>query len=389
MVAAGKAAVPMALAAAGALGARLRGGLIVGPPGGTIDAPAGLDTVTAGHPVPDRESERAGRRSLEVAQSVPDDGLFLVLLSGGASAMLAVPANGLTLDVKQQTTSVLLREGATIHELNTVRKHLSGVKGGRLAAATRGKTLTLLVSDVVGDDPSVIGSGPTVADPSTYEDALGVLERFGGRTRYPPEVVSHLVLGAAGGVSRSETPKPGDPRLLGTVVRVIGGRPLAMAGAAEAAVRLGYRAAVLDAPIVGEAREAAAGCVEAAVAAGHDGGPVCVVSSGETTVQVRGPGRGGRNQELALAASVLFDRLGPLAAMASVGTDGVDGPTDAAGAIVDSGTLRRAASAGLRAPQHYLDENDAYRFFDALGDLIRTGPTGTNVGDLQVFLLGI
>jgi hydroxypyruvate reductase len=320
---------------------------------------------------------------------VPDDGRLLVLLSGGASAMLAVPAVGLSLAVKQQTTSVLLREGASIHELNTVRKHLSGVKGGRLAAAARGRTLTLVVSDVVGDDPSVIGSGPTVADPSTYADALHVLERFGGRTRYPPEVVSHFVLGAAGDPARPETPKPGDPRLVGALVRVIGGRQEAMAGAADVAVRLGYRAAVLGAPVVGEARAAAAGCVEAAVAAGHDGGPVCVVSSGETTVKVRGAGRGGRNQELALAASVLFDRLGPLAAMASVGTDGVDGPTDAAGAIVDSGTLGRAASAGLAAPQHYLDENDAYRFFDALGDLIRTGPTGTNVGDLQVFLLGI
>jgi hydroxypyruvate reductase len=389
MVAAGKAAVPMATAAAGALGARLRGGLVAAPSGGSLRAPAGLVTMTAGHPVPDRESERAGRRSLDLARAVPDDGLLLVLLSGGASAMLAVPADGLSLEIKQQTTSVLLREGATIHELNTVRKHLSGVKGGRLAAAARGRTLTLVISDVVGDDPSVIASGPTVADPSTYADALDVLERIGGRTGYPAGVISHLALGAAGDAARPETPKPGDPRLLGTLVRVIGGRHEAMAGAAAAAVRLGYRAAVLGAPVVGEAREAAAGCVEAAVAAGHEGGPVCVVSSGETTVRVRGAGRGGRNQELALAASVLFDRLGPPAAMASVGTDGVDGPTDAAGAIADSGTLRRAASAGLAAPQHYLDENDAYRFFDALGDLIRTGPTGTNVGDLQVFLLGI
>jgi glycerate 2-kinase len=297
-----------------------------------------------------------------------------------------VPAAGLTLEDKRQTTAVLLREGADIGALNTVRKHLSAIKGGWLAAAASADCRTLAVSDVVGDDPSLIGSGPTVADASTFEDAIEALNRFGGAAACPARVVSYLAAGARG--ERPETPGPGDDRLARAETVVIGSRRDAMRGAAGEAARRGYGVLVLDGPVVGEAREAAAAHVvdiEARAAAIRR--PLCVVSSGETTVRVTGSGRGGRNQEFALAASHALRRLAPAAA-ASVGTDGIDGPTDAAGAIVDSDTLDRARRAGLASPSAFLRDNDAYSFFDTLDDLIRTGPTGTNVGDLQVFLLG-
>jgi hydroxypyruvate reductase len=313
------------------------------------------------------------------------DDVLLVLLSGGASALMAAPVEWLSLSDKRETTDRLLREGADIQALNTVRKHLSSVKGGRLAAMASGRVVTLAVSDVVGDDPSVIGSGPTVADPSTFGEALGVLERFGGAAAYPRSSVIHLELGARG--ERPETPKPGDPGLAGAVTHVIGGRHDAMRGAAAEAATRGYRTMVLRAPVVGEARQAAGPHVaEIGDLVMRAGRPLCVVSSGETTVRVTGSGLGGRNQELALAMTEWLTALAP-AACASVGTDGIDGPTDAAGAVADSETLERARRAGLASPAAYLDDNNSHAFFESLGDLIRTGPTGTNVGDLQVFLL--
>jgi glycerate 2-kinase len=383
LVAAGKAAPPMASAVARLAGKRLRGGLVVSPASSGV-AP-GLEVFQGGHPVPTTGSEAAGRRALAVAQQVGADEALLVLLSGGASALMAVPAIGLTLEDKRQTTEILLRAGADIGALNTVRKHLSAVKGGWLAAAAPAGCRTLAVSDVVGDDPSVIGSGPTVADASTFEDALDALNRFGGAGAYPVPVVACLRAGARG--ERPETPGPGDGRLARAETFVIGTRRDAMRGAAEEADRRGYGVLVLDDPILGEAREAArahGARIEALAAASSR--PLCVVSSGETTVRVTGSGRGGRNQEFALAASDPLRRLAPAAA-ASLGTDGIDGPTDAAGAIVDSETLDRARRAGLASPSDFLRDNNSYPFFDALDDLIRTGPTGTNVGDLQVFLL--
>ena len=384
-MAAGKAAPAMASAAARMVGGRLRGGLVVGPAAASV-AP-GLEVFVGGHPVPTAGSEAAGRRALDLARHVPGEGeRLLVLLSGGASALMAVPAVGLTLEDKRQTTAVLLRAGADIGALNTVRKHLSAIKGGWLAAAASADCRTLAVSDVVGDDPSLIGSGPTVADASTFEEAIDALDRFGGAEAYPARVVSYLTAGARG--ERPETPGPGDDRLARAETLVIGSRRDAMRGAAEEAARRRYGVLVLEGAIVGEAREAAPAHVddiEARAAATRR--PLCVVSSGETTVRVTGSGRGGRNQEFALAASRALSRLAPAAA-ASLGTDGIDGPTDAAGAIVDSDTLDRAQRAGLASPSAFLRDNDAYSFFDALDDLIRTGPTGTNVGDLQVFLLG-
>jgi hydroxypyruvate reductase len=358
----------------------------------------------AGHPLPTAASEAAGRQVLAIADSVQSDQTLLVLLSGGASALMAVPAEGVTLDDKRATTNQLLRAGADIHALNTVRKHLSAIKGGWLAARTKGICHTLVISDVVGDDLSVIASGPTVADASTFEDALDVLRRFGGAAAFPPPVVARLQRGAAHALP--ETPKPQDPRLNRTTTTIIGSRRNAMVGAAAEAGARGYHVIRIDDAVTGEARTTAPAHVRAVLArAGGSPRPLCIVSSGETTVHVTGGGKGGRNQEFALAAALSLWGTGslcgtslristgsttpygdPSAVLASVGTDGIDGPTDAAGAIVDASTLARARAAGL-APDRFLSDNNAYAFFSALGDLIHTGPTGTNVGDLQAILL--
>jgi hydroxypyruvate reductase len=312
--------------------------------------------------------------------------VLLVLLSGGASALMAVPADGLTLDDKRRTTEQLLRSGADIHALNAVRKHLSAIKGGWLAARTPGSSRTFAVSDVVGDDLSVIASGPTVPDASTFAEALDVLRRFGSVDAYPAAVVTRLEKGERGEVP--ETPKPGDARLSRADAAVIGGRRDAMDGAAREAEARGYHVVRIDDPVIGEARITAPSHLRAVVArVAGVGRPVCVVSSGETTVRVTGHGKGGRNQEFALAAAAPLASLGVPAVVASVGTDGVDGPTDAAGALVDSSTTARAQTAGLGAPDRYLADNNAYAFFEPLGDLIHTGPTDTNVGDLQVIVL--
>jgi len=262
-----------------------------------------------------------------------------------------------------------------------VRKHLSAIKGGRLAAACAGRVVTLAISDVVGDPPGAIASGPTVADPTSFADALAVLDRAGSRAVYPEAAVRRLEAGAA--AAHDETPKPGDRRLVRSTMHVVGSRVDAMRGAADAARVLGYDVHVVDEPVVDEARVCGPRIIERVP---RDlVRPHCVISSGETTVTVAGPGRGGRNQELALSAVDALARRPRPTVLASVGTDGVDGPTDAAGALVDSTTAERATVRGLE-PLEYLGANDAWTFFDALGDLVRTGPTGTNVGDLQVIL---
>jgi hydroxypyruvate reductase len=308
-----------------------------------------------------------------------------VLLSGGASALMALPAGGITLEDKQDTSRRLLKAGATIHELNTVRKHLSAIKGGRLAAATTAPVVTLVISDVVGDDLSVIGSGPTMPDPSTFADALAVLDKRGGRTAYASAVVSLLERGQRG--ERAETPKPEDPRIARSIACIIGGRMTAVEGAVDAARSRGYHVHLIDEPVVGEAREAArAFAADVQRSASTLPRPACIVGAGETTVAVRGNGLGGRNQEFALAMLPGPKGPGLPYAFGSIGTDGIDGPTDAAGAVVDPTTAERAAALGLDA-QRFLNNNDSYHFFSALDDLLRTGPTGTNVGDVQVALI--
>jgi glycerate-2-kinase len=383
-VAAGKAAPEMAVSALRALGSAVRGGVVVARNGANVPAP--FESVYGHHPVPDENSERAGRRVLELVSTVPAGDRLLVLLSGGASAMMAVPAGELTLGDKQATTSQLLRAGADIYSLNAVRKHLSAIKGGQLAAAA-GESITLAISDVVGDDLSAIGSGPTVPDATTFQEALDVIRRHGGEEAYPSRVVGRLQQGAGGLLP--ETPKLGDPRLLRASAHVIGSRANAMDGAAQAAIDRGYHVKQIDQPVTGEAREAARRWLDDVLAhASTMGRPACIVTSGETTVQVKGNGRGGRNQEFALALVDLLaasDEKGMVAA--SIGTDGVDGPTDAAGAIVDSGTFERARRAGLPPARTFLNNNNSYELFAPLGDLVLTGPTATNVGDIQILLL--
>jgi glycerate 2-kinase len=374
----------MAAAAVRILDGRVRGGLVVCHVSG--DVPPPFEVIHGGHPIPSPGSERAGRRALELAASVPSDESLLVLLSGGASAMMAVPAEAITLEDKCRTTDRLLLAGADIDALNTVRKHISAIKGGLLAARGSSPCRTFAISDVVGDDLSVIASGPTVPDPTTFSDALGVLRRFGGLDAYPASVVARLSSGCDRALP--ETPKPHDPRLARAFSTVIGGRRDAMSGAIREAEARGYQIVRIDDPVVGEARTSSVEHLRAAIArAAGAGRPTCVVSSGETTVHVRGAGRGGRNQEFALAAAEPLGLLGTPAILASIGTDGVDGPTDAAGAFADSTTAERARAAGIDTPAHYLADNNAYAFFGALGDLIRTGPTDTNVGDIQVMLV--
>ena len=404
VIAVGKAAGPMLTEFVQSERARVRSAVGIGPVRPET-VPSAATWFDAGHPVPDERSVAAARGALEVAWRTRDDDVMLVLLSGGASALMALPAQGLTLEDKQETVRRLLKGGATIHELNTVRKHLSAIKGGRLAAATGAAVVTLVISDVVGDDLSVIGSGPTMPDPSTFGRALNVLDARGGRAGYPAAVVSHLERGARGEID--ETPKPDDPRLQRSVAQIIGGRMTAVAGAVETARSRGYNVHTIEAPIVGEAREAAvlfAGEMRQALARLTP--PLCVVGSGETTVHVTGDGVGGRNQEFALAMVPFIADLirsaphhgqsAPYdgrpasreidAVFGSIGTDGIDGPTDAAGALVDAATTTRAAARGLD-PMGYLRNNDSYHFFSALGDLVHTGPTGTNVGDVQVALI--
>jgi glycerate 2-kinase len=385
VIAVGKASPFMAQAFAAAAGSRIRDGIVIGThlP---IALPRQLTWIGSSHPLPDERSVAAGRRALEVARQTAPDETLVVLLSGGASALMAVPAGDLTLEDKRKTVDALLKGGADITQLNTIRKHLSAVKGGRLAAAASGPTVCLAISDVVGDDPSVIGSGPTVPDPSTYQDGWDSVEQLGVKDQLSPAAAAYLRGGAQGAIE--ETPKPGDSRLERSITRVIGGRTDAMDGAREAARSLGYEVVLISDPVVGDARTASPALLARARSlAPARSGPFCVIASGETTVKVVGKGKGGRNQEMALAAArpLAADDARWEIALASIGTDGIDGPTDAAGAVADSTTMARAAQQSLD-PDTYLADNNAYAFCSSLGDLIITGPTTTNVGDVQLIL---
>ena len=385
VVAAGKAAMGMAQAAHACLGDRVAAGLV------TVRATEFLprwQTVAATHPEPSSASEAAGRAALALAERARrEGGRLLVCLSGGASAMLAVPAHDLTIGDKAATTATLLRARLDIGAVNTVRRHLSAIKGGQLASAA-GRTVTLAISDVcvpVEDDPVAIGSGPTVGDRSTFADALRIVEEAGLADAIPPAAMWHLLEGAAG--RRRGPVDPTDPSLANSAYWLVASRRDAMRAAGLAAERLGYHVVTIDEPTIGEARAAGPALVaRAAAAAGEHGRPLCLIASGETTVAVRGGGRGGRNQELAVASLEPLSALGP-AAMASVGTDGVDGPTDAAGALIGDESFARIGAAPGDVVRQALDDNDALPLLDSLGALVRSGPTGTNVGDLQVILL--
>jgi glycerate 2-kinase len=363
----------MARAARTALGAALGPCLAVGP-------------EDAGHPLPDRRGLRAAEAAETMSARLGRDDLLLVLLSGGASALLPAPAPGLRLEDKTRTTRLLMHAGADIADLNTVRKHLSRLKGGRLAhLASPARVVCLALSDVVGDDLSVIGSGPTVPDPTTYADACAVVERHGLRRRVPTRAWRHLDLGRRG--RRDETPKPGDPLFRRVQTEVIGGGRTALDAAAREARRLGWPPQILTSRLQGEAREV--GRVLAAVLRERagDGRGGCLLAAGETTVTVRGRGVGGRNLELAVAAAAALDGVRDVL-VAAFATDGRDGASDAAGGLVTGRTVARARALDLAPIPTFLAENDAEAFLAPLGDLIVTGPTGTNVADLVVMLAG-
>jgi len=386
VLAAGKAAAPMARAAEQCLGPLVGSGLAVVKDGHGLDLER-VQVVEAGHPVPDRHSVNAAERMLRMAASADGNDLLLCLLSGGASALLAAPAPPLTLDDLRRTTGLLLRSGAGIGRINCVRKHLSAIKGGLLARAARPAALaTLLLSDVVGDRPEVIASGPTVPDRSLFGEALAILDTPGLRGSVPPAVLQRLRSGAAGEIG--ETPGPVDPCFRQSVTRVVGSNRDALLGAAAEAADLGCRVEVLPEPVTGEAVVAASLICRPALLATTAGmhRPVCFISGGETTVTLPAHhGLGGRNMELALAAAPLLAEC-PVALLLSAGTDGSDGPSGAAGAMVDSSSLVRAGQQGLDH-RTSLERHDAYPFFQALDDLVVTGPTRTNVMDLQILLL--
>ncbi len=416
VVAVGKAAAAMAGAFAAVPHLSIRQAVAIGTHRDEL-LPNAVEWMESSHPFPDARSEAAGRRALAVARSVHSGEVLVILLSGGASALMASPVEGITLADKVNTTRVMMNAGADIHALNTVRRHLSNVKGGRLAAACVGTTITLAISDVVGDDLNAIGSGPGVADHSTWRDAAAALDRFGGHDHQ--EAVRVVVArGVAGELP--DTPKAGHPSLARASARVIGGRLDAIAGARAAAEAQGYNVLSMDEPVVGEARVAGPAWLDRARAMARScAKPVCIISGGETTVRVTGTGLGGRNLEFVLSMVELlaatgnptkglppqtdgwppgggdpFDRrgggnpfLGLPVAVASIGTDGIDGSSGVAGAIVDSTTLARAAAAGLESPSHYLATNNSLAYFAPLGDVIHLGRTQTNVGDLQVIVI--
>ncbi len=416
VIGAGKATAKMAAAVERILGRRISGGL-VNVKDGDRGHSRQITLNPSGHPVPDRRGLAGARRIAEIARNAGERDLLICLISGGASALLTDPAPPVTLPALRRTTQQLLDCGATIQEVNTVRKHISELKGGQLARLASSATiLALMLSDVVGDDLNVIGSGPTVPDPSTFADAAHVFEKY--RIRPHPLVKERIDAGLAGHIA--ETPKPGDPAFARVQNLIIGNNRAAIDAAARCARALGYRALILSTFIEGETRDV--GSMHAAIvkeilasrteAGGlldiqqqsppafvvrrlHERGrparpPVCILSGGETTVTIRNrKGRGGRNQEFVLAAAIALygsdDSFGP-ATIFSAGTDGIDGPTDAAGAIADERTMPRARQLGID-PRRFLERNDSYRFFHKLDALLKTGPTGTNVMDVRMILI--
>ncbi len=392
VIGAGKATARMAEAVESVLGDSIAGGLIVVKYGhtGTLKM---VEQVEAGHPIPDAAGVEGTAKLLGLVRSADERTLILCLLSGGGSALLVAPLPGLTLEDKQQTTDLLLRSGAAIHELNAVRKHLSAVKGGRLARqAFPATVLTLILSDVIGDRLDVIASGPAVPDGTTFADAASVIEKYGLRAKLPTRVVGLIDRGIAG--EEQESPKSGDSCFERSRNVIVGGLAQALAAARGKAELLGYPCEIMGVALQGEARDAAtllartASRVQSGMRAGERR---CLLFGGETTVTVRGNGKGGRNQELALAfAKEIAGRRG--VAMLSAGTDGTDGPTDAAGALVDGAMVRKAEQAGID-PAAYLENNDSYSFFErfdaATGEHahLKTGPTGTNVMDIQIVIV--
>ncbi len=356
------------------LGSRVSGGFVNVKDGDPIRTRR-VTLNPSGHPVPDERGFEGAQRIAAIARAAGPRDLLICVISGGASALMPSPAAPVTLSSMQELTRKLLACGATIHEMNTVRKHISELSGGQLARlASPATILTLILSDVVGDDLDVIGSGPTVGDRSTLSDVAGIFRKY--------SIDFQIKRGV-------ETPKPGDPVFDRVQNLIVGSNRLAIDAAVSEARALGYRTMVLSTFIEGETREIAAmhaAIVKEILAVGRPiKRPACILSGGETTVTIKGRGLGGRNQEFVLAAALALEGFGP-ATIFSAGTDGIDGPTDAAGAIADENTMARARKLGLD-PRPFLDDNDSYHFFEHLGGLVKTGPTGTNVMDLRVLIV--
>jgi glycerate 2-kinase len=375
VIGAGKASARMAEAAEAALGDHIVAGWVNTKYGHGAELRR-IHCHECGHPVPDEAGVFGAQQIANMARSAGEGDLVVVLLSGGASALMPLPAEGVSLAVKQETTRRLLDCGADIHEMNAVRKHLSAIKGGRLAQlAAPAEVLCLILSDVIGDDPGTIGSGPTAPDPSTLADAHEILRRYNIPDPMP---------------NGSETAKPGDPVFNKVCNLIVGSNRAALEAAAHKARNLGFHTLLLATTISGETRDVAsmhaAILREVCVSGNPAARPACILSGGETTVTLRGAGKGGRNQEFALAAALEIADLDNVL-VASLGTDGTDGPTDAAGAYADGSTTVRAANSGFEAGRN-LDSNDAYPLFEAIGDLLITGPTRTNVMDIHLLLAG-
>ena len=388
VIGAGKASASMALAVERLLGRRITGG-VINVKYGHVAPVKRVELNECGHPLPDAAGVIGASRIAGIAERASERDLIIALISGGGSALAPAPAPPVTLEQKQETTKLLLACGANIHEINAVRKHISMLKGGQLARlAAPATVLCLMLSDVIGDNLDVIGSGPTAPDASTFRTARTIFDKYGLLDRIPAAVRDRIEAGVAGSIA--ETPKPGDPVFERVQNLVVGSNALAVNAAERKARELGFRTLVLSSMIEGETRDVArvhAAIAKQMLASGQPlKPPACVVSGGETTVTLRGDGLGGRNQEFALAAAIDIAGLENVVVL-SGGTDGTDGPTDAAGALAAGTTIRRAQAAGLDA-QAALTRNDSYHFFEPLGDLIKTGPTNTNVMDVRLILAG-
>ena len=388
VVGGGKATAPMARAVEDLIGERITQGL-VNVKYGFAEALERIEVLEADHPVPDRNGVEGTRRIMDLLGAAGEKDLVVSLISGGGSALLPQPSGNIRLEEKQAVTRKLLECGASIDEINAVRKHISASKGGQMArAAAPATTINLMLSDVVGDRMDVIASGPFVPDESTFGEAWQILERYDLLESAPESVRSHLDQGRQG--KQPETPKAGDPAFVRVTNLVIGSNIQALEQAATHAETLGYRTLILSSMIEGETRDVAK--VHAAIAREMLQSrqpvppPACIISGGETTVTLRGTGRGGRNQEFCLAAALEISGLPERVVLLSGGTDGNDGPTDAAGAVVDPRTVQKGKSAGLEAVA-FLDNNDAYTYFTTTGELLMTGPTRTNVMDVRLILV--
>ncbi len=386
LLGAGKAAGRMARGVEAVLGTRITGGMVIVPRGTAIDLRV-AEVRFGAHPIPDQSGVQATEELITIARNARGDDLIIMLLSGGGSALLPAPSDEISLKDIRLLTGTLLKCGASIGELNMIRKHLSRVKGGGLARlASPVRVITLILSDVVDDDSAVVASGPPAPDPPTFRDCLEILDRYGIREWVPSRIRERLERGRGGMIP--ETPDDSDPVFQKVRNVVIGNNRIALMGAAEKARELGYKPVIISDRVAGDTRrvsELHCALTTAVMRSSQPKKPICLLSGGETTIAIKGSGRGGRNTEFVLASAREITGWQGITIL-SGDTDGIDGSSPAAGAICDGATLARGERLSL-SPEDYLERNDSYTYFQALGDLLMTGPTGTNVMDLRVILL--